>query len=203
MSAARLSKVDSSSFRKLLVSKVKRHGWTLNQTSAILGCSRKTAWNHLRPDCRTRVRWSYADMLAKASAPEEVTWTNDERVRAGTAAILEAWGKCSTSAARRKVAYRLAIFICEVSVGIYKIPTTTMMVVSDVNEDPYSVTVTLMIPRTRICGTIIISFDRVRRSKIHAEFCNSAGKNFFKGFLDKDLFPRLFRKLKSWQLLQP
>lgn len=202
MSALKLSKADSAAFRKLLRAKQLENKWTLAQVAAVLTCSRKTAWNYLQPGCKTRVRGVYAACLACHAKAEDVTWTSNSRVTIGTAAILAAWAKCTTAAARRKQAYRLAIFISECAILLYGIPTTTLLVATDINAEPDSVTVTLMLPRTRICGSLLIHFERNRPSKLLTSFCDSSGKVVFKGILSKDLLPKLFNKLKSWQRLR-
>lgn len=199
MPAATLSKADSSAFRRLLVAMTAKNKWTLAQVAAALGCSRKTAWCHLQPSCKVRVRGTYADRLAVGAPTGEVTWSAKNRVRIGTAEIMAAWRKCATVAQRRKLAYRLAIFVSESGILLYGLPTTTLLVATDINAEPDSVTVTLLIPRTRICGTMLFSFDRRQRDKINVSFCDAAGTNFYKGFLCKDLLPKLFSKLKSWQ----
>lgn len=199
MPAATLSKADSSAFRKLLAALTAKNKWTLSQVADVLGCSRKTAWWHLQPSCKVRVRGTYADRLSASAPTADVTWSVKNRVRIGTAEIVAAWSKCSTVAQRRKLAYRLAIFISESAILLYGLPTTTLLVATDINAEPDSVTVTLLLPRTRICGTILISFDRRQRRKINVSFCDAAGIIFFKGFLHKDLLPKLLSKLKSWQ----
>lgn len=200
MPAATLSKADSSAFRKLLVALAAKNKWTLAQIATILGCSRKTAWYHMQPSCKVRVRGTYADRLSDAAPCGAAPWSTNNRVRIGTAEIMAAWSsKCATVAQRRKLAYRLAIFISESGILLYGLPTTTLLVATDINAEPDSVTVTLMIPRTRICGTMLFSFDRRQRDKINASFCDAAGNNFYKGFLHKDLPHKLFIKLKSWQ----
>jgi hypothetical protein len=199
MPVATLSKADSAAFRKLLAELTAKNKWTLAKVATILGCSRKTAWCHLQPACQVRVRGVYADRLAGSAPTGGVAWSTKNRVRIGTAEIMAAWSKCATAAQRRKLAYRLAVFISECAILLHGIPTTTLLVATDINAEPDSVTVTLLIPRTRICGSVLIAFDRRQRDKLGVSFCDSAGNNFFKGFLHKELLPKLFTKLKSWQ----
>ena len=143
MPAATLSKADSSAFRKLLAALTAKNKWTLSQVADVLGCSRKTAWWHLQPSCKVRVRGTYADRLSASAPTADVTWSVKNRVRIGTAEIVAAWSKCSTVAQRRKLAYRLAIFISESAILLYGLPTTTLLVATDINAEPDSVTVTL------------------------------------------------------------
>lgn len=199
MASSSLSRDDSEAFRKLLVKKKKEKGWTLLDVSKILGCSRKTAWNHLQPKCRTFVRAVYAERLAKQVPADAVVWNAAQKVRAGTELILAAWLKAEKAPARRKLAYRLATFITESAISLYGLSATTTSLATDCNAEPDTLTVTLCVSYTRICGSIIINFDRQRRDRISLVFCNTDGGISHNSYLTKELLHKIYSKVKSWQ----
>ena len=199
MASSSLSRVDSEAFRKLLAAKKKEKGWTLLETAKILGCSRKTAWNHLQPKCRTLVRSAYAARLAKQVPADAAVWDSAQKVRAGTALILAAWLKAEKAPDRRKLAYRLAAFITESAISLYGLSATTTNLATDYNAEPDTLMVTLRISYASICGSIIINFDRRRRERLGVVFCDTVGSVKLNDYLKKDLLHKIYSKVKSWQ----
>jgi predicted DNA-binding transcriptional regulator AlpA len=199
MTSSSLSRADSEVFRKLLAEKKKEKGWTLLEVAKILGCSRKTAWNHLQPKCRTFVRAVYAARLSKHVPPDAVAWDASQKVRAGTALILADWRKAEKAPARRKLANRLAAFITESAISLYGLSATTVNLVTDYNAEPDTLTVTLQVSHASVCGSIIINFDHRRRDRIGVVFCDTTGNVKFKDALNKELLQKIYRKVKSWQ----
>ena len=200
MPSASLSKADSQTFRKLLAEKKKEKEWTLVAVARVLGCSRKTAWNHLRPQCRALVRASYARGLAAHLPEAAVIWNTSLKVRLGTEELTYAWHKAEKAPARRRVARRIAAFIAECAISLYNLPATTTILATDCCAEPDTLTVTLCVSRTRICGSIILNFERQRRDRIGVVFCNTEGAVRLNGHLEKDLLPKIFNKIRSWQL---
>ncbi len=201
MARPTLSAADSDRFRECLVELRRKNDWSLSSVSRILGCCRKTAWTHLQPGCEARVKVSYARRLADYSG-QEFSWDPKNRLRMGLQGILSAWKEASISPLRRKVAWRLAIYLSEYAVIEHEM-VTSVCVVSGLQGNPSHLELVLQNPMSSAYGQLVIHFDAQERDTLALHFGSSESKVTFKGELSSSTFLNIINKIRSWKKKHP
>lgn len=193
-----LSPAESTAFREALAEARRVNGWSLKDVSSILGCSRKTAWTHLRANCRVNVRACYANRLASSIPPSKVVWNTTSRVKIGMTALLSDWDRADSPPRRRKWAYRMASFITECAAAYYELPISEVNLKTSFQGNPVELSVRLQVPKTRVYGTIELRLEH-GRGPIRLVFSNSDNVVTYEGDLEAKVLPKVFIKIKSWQ----